>query len=88
MPVFDSITYTFSENSNDGRETLLEVKFVYSEKATKFCEISTLLLSTVHTDKIKGEISQNFVKCLHFFDSTTFYGLHRTEIFSLAFCEI
>ena len=35
------------------------VKFVYSEKATKFCEISTLLLSTVHTDKSK--ISQNFV---------------------------
>ena len=25
------------------------LKFVYSEKATKFCEISTLLLSTVHT---------------------------------------
>ena len=25
------------------------IKFVYSKKATKFCEISTLLLSTVHT---------------------------------------
>ena len=37
------------------------VKFVYSEKATNFCEISTLLLSTVHTDKSKVEISQNFV---------------------------
>ena len=38
------------------------VKFVYSVKATKFCEISTLqLLSTVHTDKSKVEISQNFV---------------------------
>ena len=36
-------------------------KFVYSEKATKFCEISPLLLSTVHLDKIKVEISQNFV---------------------------
>ena len=31
-------------------------KFVYSEKATKFCEIFTLLLSTVHTDKSKVEI--------------------------------
>ena len=40
---------------------LLHLKFVYSEKATKFCEISTLLLSTVHTDKSKVEISQNFV---------------------------
>ena len=37
------------------------LKFVYSEKATKFCEIFTLLLSTVHTDKSKVEILQNFV---------------------------
>ena len=37
------------------------LKFVYSEKATKFCEIFPLLLSTVHTDKSKVEISQNFV---------------------------
>jgi hypothetical protein len=37
------------------------IKFVYSEKATKFCKISTLLLSTVHTDKSKVEILQNFV---------------------------
>ena len=37
------------------------VKFVDSEKATKFCEISTLLLSTVHTDKSKVEILQTFV---------------------------
>ena len=40
---------------------ILLLKFVYSEKATKFCEISTLLLSTVHTNKSKVEISQNFV---------------------------
>ena len=37
------------------------VKFIYSEKATKFREISTLLLTTVHTVKSKVEISQNFV---------------------------
>ena len=37
------------------------LKFIYSEKATKFFEISNLLLSTVHTDKSKVEISQNFV---------------------------
>ena len=35
--------------------------FVYSEKATKFCEISTLLLSAFTVDKSKVEISQNFV---------------------------
>ena len=36
-------------------------KFVYFEKATKFFEIFTLLLSTVHTDKSKVKILQNFV---------------------------
>ena len=37
------------------------LKFIYSEKATKFCEISTLLLSYVVPVKCKVEISQNFV---------------------------
>ena len=37
------------------------VKFIYSEKATKFCEISTLFLSYVVSVKSKVEISQNFV---------------------------
>ena len=37
------------------------VKFIYSEKATKFCEIFPLLLTTVHTVKSRGKISQNFV---------------------------
>ena len=46
--------------------TKYELKFIYSEKATKFCEISTLLLSTVHTDKIKVEILQNFVAFLEY----------------------
>ena len=39
----------------------LLVKFIYSEKATKFCKIFSLLLTTVHTVKSKGKISQNFV---------------------------
>ena len=38
----------------------IKVKFIYSEKATKFCEIFTLLL-TVCTVKSKAKISQNFV---------------------------
>ena len=37
------------------------LKFIYSEKATNFCEISTLLLSYVVPVKSKVEISQNFV---------------------------
>ena len=37
------------------------LKFIYSEKATKFCEIFPLLLIIVHTVKSKGKILQNFV---------------------------
>ena len=37
------------------------VKFIYSEKTTKFCEIFTLLLSYVVPVKSKVEILQNFV---------------------------
>ena len=37
------------------------IKFIYSEKATKFCEISTVDLSYVLTVKSTVEISQNFV---------------------------
>ena len=40
-----------------------QLKFIYSEKATKYCEIFTLLLTTVHTvkSKVKVKISQHFV---------------------------
>ena len=38
-----------------------QVKFIYSEKATKFCKISKLLLSYVVPVKSKVEILQNFV---------------------------
>ena len=44
-------------------------EFIYSEKATKFCEIFPLLLTTVHTVKSNGKISQNFVafsECMNF----------------------
>ena len=43
------------------RQLNSSVKFIYSEKATKCCEISTLLLSNVVPVKSKVEISQNFV---------------------------
>ena len=38
-----------------------KLKFIYSEKATKFCEIFTLLLSYVVPVKSKEEILQNLV---------------------------
>ena len=37
------------------------LKFMYSEKATKLCEIFTLLLSYVVPVKNKVKISQNYV---------------------------
>ena len=37
------------------------LKFIFSEKATNFCEISTVDLSYVLTVKFTLEISQNFV---------------------------
>ena len=37
------------------------LKFIYSEKATKFCEIFALVLSYVVPVKSKVKISQNFV---------------------------
>ena len=39
----------------------MQVKFIYSEKATKFCEIFTLLLNVCTVVKSKVNISQNFV---------------------------
>ena len=38
-----------------------QLKFIYSEKATKICKISTLLFSYVVPVKSKVEILQNFV---------------------------
>ena len=37
------------------------LKFIYSEKATKFCKISTLLLSYVMPVKSNVEVSKNYV---------------------------
>ena len=47
----------------DGSQTKheFEVKLIYSEKATKFCEIFTLLLTVCIVVKRKVKISQTFV---------------------------
>mgnify|MGYP007025463004 CR=1 FL=1 len=52
----------------------LFIKFTYSEKATKFCEISTLLLTKVHTVKSKVEISQNLVAFSEYMNFTVYYS--------------
>ena len=50
------------------------LKFIYSEKAPKFCEIFPLLLTVCTAVKIKGKISQNFVA---FSEYTNFKTLHQ-----------
>ena len=47
------------------------LKFIYSEKATKFWEIFTLLLSQVVPVKSKVKISQNFVVFLEYINFNT-----------------
>ena len=50
------------------------LKFIYSEKATKFIEIFPLLLTVCTAVKSKGKISQNFVA----FSEYTHYILRAT----------
>ena len=42
-------------------KVLTDVKFIYSEKTTKFCEIFALLLTCTTYDKSKVKISKDFV---------------------------
>ena len=53
-----------------------ELKFIYSEKATKFCEIFTLLLSYVVPVKSKMKISQNFVAFSEFMNFDIWFVKH------------
>ena len=48
------------------------VKFIYSEKATKICKISTLDLTVCTVVKFKVEISQNFVAFSEYMNFTFF----------------
>ena len=65
----------------------LLVKFVFSEKAAKFCEIFALLLTTVHTVKSKVKISQNFVAFSEYMNFKGAYLLDYLVQKKLAFSE-
>ena len=66
------------------------LKFIYSEKATKFSEISTLLLSYVVPVKSKVEISQNFVAFSEYmnFKGSKIYFHHSFHSFSIENYEL
>ena len=55
----------------------VRLKFIYSEKATKFCEISILLLSVCTVNQSKVEILQNFVA---FSEYTNFTSISIDEL--------
>ena len=61
-----------SEKAKDNRlicnTYVVVIKFIYSEKATKFCKIFILLLSYVVPVKSKVKISQNFVAFSEYFN--------------------
>ena len=57
------------------------LKFIYSEKATKFCEIFTLFLSYVVPVKSKVKILQNFAALSEYMNFTfaLFWGHYENE---------
>ena len=66
-------------------ETTDVVKFIYSEKASKFWQIFPLILTTVHTVKSEGKISQNCVVFSEYMNfkhkSTLHLRFHWTSYF-------
>ena len=62
---------------------MITLKFIYSEKATKFSDISTLLLTCTTQDKSKVEISQNFVAFSEYMNFNGILKLHQKELYEL-----
>ena len=63
-PYSDSFTpfdFLLIHISKHYSQRLNSLKFIYYEKATKFCKIFTLLLTGITQDKSKVKISQNIV---------------------------
>ena len=80
---FPHIIWLFTECEGDGIESRLLFKIVSTLpfkvgifwEGHKFCEIVTLLLSTVHTDKSKMKILQNFVAFSDYMNFNKNYNL-------------
>ena len=81
-------TGTFGKNYSTNLSTIEKyhlifskslLKFIYSEEATKFWEIFTLLLTTVHIFKSKVKISQNFVAFSEYMNFITPADIQKTQ---------
>ena len=62
-----------------------EIKFIYFEKATKFCEIFTLFLSYVVPVKSKVKISQNYVAFSEYMNFRWLWKSESTLMIALGF---
>ena len=68
-----------------------QLKFIYSEKATTFCKIFTLLLSYVVPVKSKVKISHNYVAFSEYMNFNKNVQVHSKKIVKTLleiFCEI
>ena len=63
------------------QNTVHLLKFIYSEKATKFCEIFPLLLTVCTVVKSKEKISQNFCGLLRIYEKNIFDTCNLTIIY-------
>ena len=61
------------------------IKCIYSEKATKFCEISTLLLSYLVPVKIRAENPQNFMFFSEYMNFKILETLQRLPLYCRAY---
>ena len=88
---FGKICISLRELLNIAVEYVSSVKFIYSEKTTKFCEFFPLLLTTVHTVKSKRKISQNFMAFSEYMNFNTYSVMYsnvaRSAIFVLYRCK-
>ena len=62
---------------------LIDQLFIYSEKATKFCKISTVDFTNTTQDRSTVEISQNFYGLLRIYELHIKLGSHRFRELSL-----
>ena len=73
-----SISTEFNFKSHDMQLGRFLLKFVYSEKAKVFCEISTVDLTITTSNRSKVEISQDFVAFSEYMNFT-----HHLSYFEL-----
>ena len=60
-----------------------KLKFIYSEKATKFCEIFPLLLTVCTAIKSMGKSSQNFVAFSEYMNFNSLFAIIQSTFYRI-----